>query len=173
MTIHSRPVIASLYSQSSLSPRSGTAFSSVSLSPGATFAVASGKDVLHVLRLNLDRYAADSNRLEEIRSIRISQVSLFLHPLFILHYMYFYLYLLHCGLQCYAFKPSIAIIAFPIANTNSKRWWRGSKSISTLAGCAAASGIICTSSNSFCRWGGDQHQCYGCGMELASVIYSR
>jgi hypothetical protein len=77
MTIHSRPVIASLYSQSSLSPRSGTAFSSVSLSPGATFAVASGKDVLHVLRLNLDRYAADSNRLEEIRSIRISQVSLF------------------------------------------------------------------------------------------------
>ena len=99
--MHSQPVIASLYSQSSPSPRSGTAFSSVSLSPGATFAVASGKDVLHVLRLSLDRNAADSNRLKEIRSVRISQVrDNFLHARFITCHVY--LELLHCGLHCYA-----------------------------------------------------------------------
>ncbi len=171
MTIHSRPIIASLYSQSSPSPRSGTAFSSVSLSPGATFAVASGKDVLHVLRLNLDRNTDDSNCLEEIRLVRISQVRhfFFVRPF---HYVTYH------GLQCYAFKRSIAITAFPIANTNIKLWWRRSKSISTLAGCATASGncsgiIRISSSNSLCRGGGSQHQCNGCGMELASVVYGR
>ena len=88
MTIHTRPVVASLYSQSSRSgggasggaggpsqPRSHP-FSSVSLSPDKSFAVASGKDVLHVLRLSLDKDAGEGNRLEEIRSVRISQVSL-------------------------------------------------------------------------------------------------
>ena len=94
MTIHSRSVIASL-SSSSPSSRPGTAFSSVSLSPGdATFAVASGKDVLHVLRLNLDRNAAESKRLEEIRSVRISQVRrLFLtRPLWSKYILIFLIY---------------------------------------------------------------------------------
>eukprot|EP00571_Detonula_confervacea_P001238 CAMPEP_0172319194 /NCGR_PEP_ID=MMETSP1058-20130122/37079_1 /TAXON_ID=83371 /ORGANISM="Detonula confervacea, Strain CCMP 353" /LENGTH=990 /DNA_ID=CAMNT_0013034193 /DNA_START=210 /DNA_END=3181 /DNA_ORIENTATION=- len=53
-------------------------FTSISLSPDSTHAVASGKDVLHVLRLNLEQNATGSsdknvNRLEEIRSVRISQ----------------------------------------------------------------------------------------------------
>ncbi|KAL7543588.1 hypothetical protein ACHAXR_012881, partial [Thalassiosira sp. AJA248-18] len=95
--VNSRPVVASLYSHSSAAPssspsaRSGAAsgssgsqphrshpFSSISLSPDKTHAVASGKDVLHVLRLNLDKDAGGSivknvNRLEEIKSVRISQ----------------------------------------------------------------------------------------------------
>ena len=56
-------------------------FSSISLSPDANYAVASGKDVLHVLRLGGLSPAGNTNkrsvnRLEEIRSSRISQVSM-------------------------------------------------------------------------------------------------
>ena len=44
-------------------------FSSISLSPEGTYAVASGRDVLHVLRVG----GLGSNKLEEIRSVRIAQ----------------------------------------------------------------------------------------------------
>jgi len=91
-TVHSRPVVASLYSHSSAAPNSSPSsrsgapsgnssqphrshpFSSISLSPDSTYGVAAGKDVLHVLRLRLDNNNnARLNRLEEIRSVRISQ----------------------------------------------------------------------------------------------------
>ena len=83
------PVVASLYSQSSSAPSpraAGSGFSSVCLSPGddvssaSSYALAAGKDVLHVLRLNnLERNSGIGgarSRLEEIRSVRISQVRL-------------------------------------------------------------------------------------------------
>jgi len=80
-TPHNHPVVASLYSNSSTpSPRSGAAsgFSSISLSPGdCSHGVAAGKDVLHILRLNnnvKDGSSNRSSRLEEIKSVRISQV---------------------------------------------------------------------------------------------------
>src|SRR6056300_968339 len=44
-------------------------FSSISLSPEGTYAVASGKDVLHVLKC----LGNNHSRLEEIRSVRIGQ----------------------------------------------------------------------------------------------------
>ncbi|KAL7552029.1 hypothetical protein ACHAWF_015240 [Thalassiosira exigua] len=96
-----RPVVSSLFPLSSAtnsSPpsRSGTGtassgsgtqphrshpFSSISLSPQSNYAVASGKDVLHVLRLNLKKHSArrtldkSVNCLEEIRSGRIAQTA--------------------------------------------------------------------------------------------------
>mmetsp|Transcript_15537 Transcript_15537/g.37268 ORF Transcript_15537/g.37268 Transcript_15537/m.37268 type:complete len:1079 (+) Transcript_15537:74-3310(+) len=86
--VHGRSVVGSLYSHSSAAPdappssRSGAAsgssqphrshpFSSISLAPkDAAYAVASGKDVLHILRLGS---GDNANRLEEVRSGRISQ----------------------------------------------------------------------------------------------------
>ena len=91
MDVHSRPVIASLYSRVSSganSPHRSSSshpLSSVSLSPDESHAVASGRDVLHVLRLSLDK---DIGRdvLKEVRSVRISQVSVLIflqliHPI--------------------------------------------------------------------------------------------
>lgn len=77
MDVHSRPVIASLYSRvssgaNSPRPSSSHPLASVSLSPDGAHAVAAGKDVLHVLGLKLD---GGRNGLQEIRSVRISQVS--------------------------------------------------------------------------------------------------
>ena len=80
-TPQNHPVVASLYSNSSTpSPRSGavSGFSCISLSPGdCSHGVAAGKDVLHILRLNdnvKDGGSGRSSRLEEIKSVRISQV---------------------------------------------------------------------------------------------------
>jgi len=80
-TPQNHPVVASLYSNSSTpSPRSGASsgFSSISLSPiDCSHGVAAGKDVLHILRLNnnvKDGGSGRSSRLEEIKSVRISQV---------------------------------------------------------------------------------------------------
>jgi len=81
-TPHNHPVVASLYSNSSTpSPRSGSSsgFSSISLSPSGdcSHGVAAGKDVLHILRLSnnvKDSGSNRSSRLEEIKSVRISQV---------------------------------------------------------------------------------------------------
>lgn len=79
--IHSRPVAASLYSRvpsnDAHSPRrrssSSHPLSSVSLSRDGSHAAACGRDVLHVLRLRDDRENVPA--LEEVRSVRISQVS--------------------------------------------------------------------------------------------------
>lgn len=67
--VNSRPAVASLYSggSGSAQPSRSHPFSSIATSPDGSYAVAGGKDVLHVLRLNLDQ-------IEEIRSVRISQV---------------------------------------------------------------------------------------------------
>ena len=79
-TPQNHPVVASLYSNSSTpSPRSGASsgFSSISLSPeNCSHGIAAGKDVLHILRLNnnVKDGSGRSSRLEEIKSVRISQV---------------------------------------------------------------------------------------------------
>lgn len=79
MDVHSRPVVASLFSRVSSGPNSSHRtssshpLSSLSLSPDGSHAVASGRDVLHVLRLSSDKDAG-RDALEEIRSVRISQV---------------------------------------------------------------------------------------------------
>ena len=92
--VHTRPVTASLYSQHSPSTSAANnttssssrshPFSSISLSPEGGYAVASGRDVLHVLRLSVDKNIGESiggesdgiTRLEEIRAVRISQVNI-------------------------------------------------------------------------------------------------
>lgn len=81
------PVVASLYSRSSTqSPRAASGFSSVSFSPvDPSYGVASGKDLLHILRVNLDKSTtggSGARRLEEIRSVRISQVRCCLYILY-------------------------------------------------------------------------------------------
>lgn len=50
-----------------MTSQSNHPFSSISLSPEGKYAVASGRDVLHVLRLGL------GNKMDEIRSVRIAQ----------------------------------------------------------------------------------------------------
>eukprot|EP00985_Skeletonema_marinoi_P035371 scaffold46374_cov168-Skeletonema_marinoi.AAC.1 len=50
-----------------MTSQSNHPFSSISLSPEGKYAVASGRDVLHVLRLGL------GDKMEEIRSVRIAQ----------------------------------------------------------------------------------------------------
>lgn len=79
MNVHGRPVVASLYSSVSSGknspqrPSSSHPLSSISLSSDGSHAVASGRDVLHVLRLSLDKDAGHE-ALQEVRSVRISQV---------------------------------------------------------------------------------------------------
>ncbi|KAL3795740.1 hypothetical protein HJC23_008227 [Cyclotella cryptica] len=83
--VHSRPVIASLYPRippNQHTPHQSSSsrpLSSICLSPDGSYAVAAGKSVLHVLRLGLARNVNNVNgdvcpdRLDEIRSVRISQ----------------------------------------------------------------------------------------------------
>ena len=136
-TVHSRPVVASLYSRnsstapnSSPSSRSGAPsgnssqphrshpFSSISLSPDSTYGVAAGKDVLHVLRLRLDNNNnARLNRLEEIRSVRISQVR--------------FVVCLHAKSSNHAYSQIMtnpfSLSAFPITTPDNYRCRRSSK----------------------------------------------
>lgn len=70
MMEHNRPVISSLYSRVSAGASSHP-LSSVSLSSDGAHAVATGRDVVHVLGLNLEKAG---NALQEVKSVRISQV---------------------------------------------------------------------------------------------------
>ena len=108
------PVVASLYSNSSTpSPRSGASsgFSSISLSPrDCSHGVAAGKDVLHILRLNnnvKDSGSNRSSRLEEIKSVRISQVRdikyiIWLFSILVIHILCSYILCLYTMLKSYA-----------------------------------------------------------------------
>lgn len=71
MDVHARSVVSSLSSRASGGVRQP--LTGLSVSPDAKNAAAVGKDVLHVLRLDgFERGKVD--RLDEIRSIRVSQV---------------------------------------------------------------------------------------------------
>lgn len=136
-TPDNHPVVASLYSNSSTpSPRSGASsgFSSISLSPSGdcSHGVAAGKDVLHILRLNNNVKDSGSNRsrLEEIKSVRISQVR-------DIKFRYFYTSVLA---HSYVHFISYALILYshtqhvasPNSNANSKCYnWRSESTISS------------------------------------------
>jgi len=79
MDVHARSVVSSLGS-SRASGGVRQPLSGLSVSPDAKNAAAVGKDVLHVLRLDgFERGKVD--RLDEIRSIRVSQVCFAVHLL--------------------------------------------------------------------------------------------
>lgn len=144
MTTHGRPVVASLYSQSSSAPSPrvvGSGFSSVCLSPGddasstSSFALAAGKDVLHVLRLsNLEKNSGigSRSRLEEVRSVRISQVRLCC--------------LIYISVCCNCVLKShvhiIICLVLPIGTSGIKCINSRSNTISTCYGCTTPSGIF-------------------------------
>jgi hypothetical protein len=80
MSIHSRtaaPGSGSVSGSGSIGQPRSHPLSSVSFSPGyGDYAVASGKNLLHIFRLHPDpdKGKGYSHRLEELKSIRVSQV---------------------------------------------------------------------------------------------------
>ena len=76
MSIHSRTAApGSGNGSGSIGQPRSHPLSSVSLSPGyGDYAVASGKNLLHIFRLHPDKGKGSLHRLEELKSIRVSQV---------------------------------------------------------------------------------------------------
>ncbi len=75
MSIHSRTAAPSGSGSGSIGQPRSQPLSSVSFSPDyGDYAVASGKNLLHIFRLHPDKGKGSSYRLEELKSIRVSQV---------------------------------------------------------------------------------------------------